>query len=132
MPTGIYLHKIGQGGRKGRSGIYPHKYHGKGFQKNNKIGNRFQKGEKNLNWKGGISFKSYSINWTDDLKRAIRKRDHYTCRLCGKEPAISCHHIDYDKKNCNPNNLITLCISCNSKVNKNRKYWIKYFKSRMK
>ena len=40
------------------------------------------------------------------------------------------NHINYDKQNCNPKNLITLCHSCNSKVNKNRKYWTNYFKNK--
>ncbi len=83
--------------------------------------------EKNPNWKGGISFEPYSINWTKTLKRSIRERDHYTCQVCEKEPAVYCHHIDYNKLNCNPNNLITLCHSCHSKTNFNRDYWIKYF-----
>ena len=33
------------------------------------------------------------------------------------------HHIDYDKKNCVSNNLITLCIPCHMKTNYNRSYW---------
>ena len=39
------------------------------------------------------------------------------------------HHIDYNKKNCNENNLITLCLWCNIRANYNRKSWITYFKS---
>ena len=37
------------------------------------------------------------------------------------------NHIDYDKLNCNPDNLISLCNSCHSKTNYNRNYWINYF-----
>ena len=38
------------------------------------------------------------------------------------------HHIDYDKKNNNPENLITLCNSCHTKTNiKNRDYWKNYY-----
>lgn len=37
------------------------------------------------------------------------------------------HHIDYNKLNCNPNNLITLCKSCHMKTNFNREYWLDYF-----
>lgn len=88
-------------------------------------------GEKSHLWKGGISFTPYPIDWTKTLKRAIRERDHYTCQFCGKEPAIICHHIDYDKKNCNPENLITLCRSCHIKTNQNRKHWIEYFMNRV-
>ena len=85
-------------------------------------------GKNHFNWQGGKSFEPYTTDWTETLRRSIRERDRYTCQLCGKEPAICVHHIDYDKKNCNPNNLIILCRSCNSKVNKNRSYWINYFK----
>ena len=87
----------------------------------------FQKGEKHWNWKGGISFIPYTTDWTETLRRSIRERDHYICRLC-LEYGNTVHHIDYNKKNCNPENLITLCMSCNAKVNFNRDYWLNYFK----
>lgn len=89
------------------------------------------KGEKNANWRGGISFKPYSVDWTETLKRSIRERDHYICQLCGKEPAITIHHIDYDKKNCNSNNLITLCKICHLRTNFNRKSWEDLFREIM-
>jgi hypothetical protein len=84
--------------------------------------------ERNPNWKGGISYNPYPEDWTDILKRAIRKRDNYTCQICGKEPAICVHHIDYDKENCNLDNLITLCSSCHMKTSFKRNYWRQYFK----
>ena len=84
------------------------------------------KGEKCCNWRGGISFEPYSIDWTETLKRSIRERDHHICQLCNLYGNIV-HHIDYDKKNCNPDNLITLCRKCHTKTNNNRKYWINYF-----
>ena len=89
-------------------------------------------GQKCHFWKGGVSFLPYSINWTRSLKRDIRERDNYTCQLCGKlqeDRAFDIHHIDENKQNCNPNNLITLCHSCHSQVNadKDQKSWIKYF-----
>lgn len=96
-------------------------------------------GTNNCNWNNGSSFKPYPIEWTQTLKRSIRERDGYVCRLCGKtqieeleklEKRLHIHHIDYDKKNCNPINLITLCCSCNIKVNFNREYWINHFKGR--
>lgn len=37
------------------------------------------------------------------------------------------HHIDYDKKNCNRDNLIPLCNKHHSTVNTNRQYWKKIF-----
>jgi len=87
--------------------------------------------ENHFNWKGGISFEPYSINWTQTLKRSIRERDGYACQLCGKlqgDEAFSVHHIDYDKKNCDPKNLVTLCRGCHTKTNYNREYWIDYFR----
>jgi 5-methylcytosine-specific restriction endonuclease McrA len=89
-----------------------------------------KKGEKNPCWKGGISFEPYSSAFTKELKEAIRQRDNYTCAVCGHYPAFEVHHIDYDKKNCEPENLITLCKSCHTKTNFNRKYWINYFTRR--
>lgn len=88
--------------------------------------------EKSWMWKGGKSFEPYSVDWTETLRKSIRERDRYICQLCNKsqgDKSHSVHHIDYDKKNCNPNNLITLCNNCNPKVNKDRKYWEIYFKN---
>lgn len=95
------------------------------------------KGEKASGWRGGISFLIYPQDWTDDLRESIRKRDNYTCQiddcgihqdeLKGFHKKLSIHHIDYDKENLNPNNLIALCKTCHNKTNSNRDYWIKYF-----
>jgi len=86
------------------------------------------KGEKNPSWLGGKSFEPYNLDWTKTLKRSIRERDHYTCHLCNR-PGKCIHHIDYNKNNCNPNNLVTLCKSCHMKTNFNRKLWIKFFRN---
>ena len=85
--------------------------------------------ENNPNWNNGSSFEPYSIDWTDTLRKAIRERDKYTCQVCKKEGFII-HHIDYNKKNCNLNNLINLCNSCHSKTNRNRKFWTKFFREK--
>lgn len=82
-------------------------------------------GENHPCWRGGKSFEPYSINWTRTLKTAIKQRDNYTCQICNQHGNMV-HHIDYDKKNCNLNNLITLCNSCHAKTNQNRDYWIKH------
>lgn len=88
-------------------------------------------GEKASQWRGGISCLPYTIDWTKTLRQAIRERDRYTCQICGlkqgdKEHHI--HHIDYNKKNSNSDNLITLCQSCHMKTNSCREEWIEYFK----
>jgi len=97
----------------------------KGIPKPKGFGEKLSK-EKHWNWQGGKSFEPYSIDWTETLKRAIRERDKYICQLCSQY-GKDVHHIDYNKKNCNPDNLITLCRECNVKVNFNRKYWTEYF-----
>ena len=71
-----------------------------------------------------------------EYKKRIREKFNYTCQLCGV-PQVECvfplvpHHIDYDKANCLPSNLITLCNSCNSKVNFNRDEWQVYFSDKL-
>lgn len=92
--------------------------------------------DKHWNWQGGKSFLPYPIDWIDSLKNSIRERDNLSCQMCGLHQdelngfhkKLAVHHIDYDKNNLNPNNLITLCNSCHQKTNFNRQYWIKYFK----
>ena len=86
----------------------------------------FQNPENCPNWRGGLSFEPYSVNWTEKLRKTIRERDAYICKLCGKY-GNTVHHIDYNKKNCNPDNLITLCNNCNLRVNFNRENWINHF-----
>lgn len=71
------------------------------------------------------------------IRRKIRKRDGYKCRNCGVAQKdyyrrLDIHHIDYDVKNCNEKNLISLCSKCNGKANFNRKKWTKLFKSIIK
>lgn len=86
-------------------------------------------GAKHPAWKGGISFVPYTLEWTRALKKAVRKRDKYTCQVCGKkgEDNLAVHHIDYNKKNCNLENLVTLCKNCHTKTNWNRKKWTEFF-----
>lgn len=88
------------------------------------------KGEKCRFWQGGKSFEKYSVDWTKTLRQSIRERDCYRCSICGEnqgDVAHSVHHIDYNKINCNPDNLITLCHSCHTKTNFNREHWKEYF-----
>ena len=92
-------------------------------------------GENNPNWLGGINFEPYDPAFNKQLKEFIRRRDGYQCQLCGtKKNKVSyghntfiVHHIDYNKKNSVPENLITLCSACNSKVNYNRDIWKEHF-----
>lgn len=88
------------------------------------------RGKNNANWRDGASHTPYSVDWTSTLRRSIRERDRYICQICNEEQgdkAMSVHHIDYNKINCDPCNLITLCHSCHSKTNFNRDHWIGVF-----
>ena len=84
-------------------------------------------GSKHPNWKGGVSNEPYCDVWVDkEFKEDLKERDNHECQnpFCwGTSTRLCGHHIDYDKKNCTPLNIITLCISCNSRANKNREYW---------
>ena len=85
--------------------------------------------ENNPNWQGGKSFEIYPEQFWR-TKKAIRERDNYTCQLCGKYPSFDVHHIDYNKENNEPENLITLCKNCHTKTNFNRDYWQNYFQNK--
>ena len=83
-------------------------------------------------WKGGVSIEPYCRTWTDkEFKNYIFERDNHTCQnpdCWGKSKILTRHHIDYDKKNCVPDNIITLCNSCNVRANTKRKYWQSEYK----
>jgi len=82
--------------------------------------------DKNPNWRGGISKEPYSFSFSKKLKEKIKKRDGYKCKQCNNSLLLCIHHINYNKENCDENNLITLCRSCHSKTNFNRIYWENY------
>ncbi len=89
-------------------------------------------GNKHPNWRGGLFSRKYSSEFNKELKELIRQRDNYTCQLCGVSQQecirpLAVHHIDYDKYNPLPSNLISLCLACNSKVNFNRESWQQTF-----
>ena len=108
-----------------------------GEKKANKIKNKISvhsKLENNNMWKGGKSFEPYGLSFNNIFKRRIRKRDNQICMMCGihREKinrALNVHHINYDKLLSVLQNCISLCDSCHSKTNVNRKYWIKFFQS---
>ena len=87
------------------------------------------------NWKGGISKEPYCQEWTKDLKEFVKQRDGYKCMnpYCNsKNPDdLTVHHIEYNKKLCKAEDLITTCRSCNFKANKDRFWHEAWYKSIM-
>jgi len=95
---------------------------------------RYKNKENHPRWLGGKSFEPYPIIFNNKLKKIIRKRDNNICQLCGLKKLnykLSVHHIDYDKKNCLVDNLISLCRKCHSKVNADRIFWSTFFKNKI-
>ena len=94
---------------------------------NNQFGKHWAIGNGNPNWRGGIQ---KSIGYTWDFKRIaklIRKRDDHKCVLCGmpqeeQKKKLTVHHIDENKINNNPSNLMTVCNSCHCKLHKPHRY----------
>lgn len=87
-------------------------------------------------WEKFVGRESYGIEFNKKLKEKIRERDNQICQECGKlqkelKRLLDIHHIDYNKKNNNSNNLISLCNNCHMKTNFNRKHWERYFKNIM-
>ena len=96
---------------------------------------RSMSGKGNHNWKGGVR-ESYPPEFSEDLKSFIRDRDNHRCRICNDPPLktqLPVHHIDNDKYNNDPNNLITLCLSCHVSIHNSKRATkeIMVFRSRL-
>ena len=94
-----------------------------------------QRGVNSSRWLGGITYLGYCPIWTyKEFKQYILERDGYKCQnpqCLGNGNQLHRHHIDYIKKNCEPNNIITLCNSCNSKANSEREWHMAYYQAVM-
>lgn len=92
------------------------------------------RGPKHPRWQGGISREPYGWDFNDELKEEVRRRDGYKCQMCGA-PQVECrtalpvHHIDYNKTNNSPVNLIALCTSCHPETSVNRDHWMLFFQT---
>jgi hypothetical protein len=83
--------------------------------------------DKNPRWRGGVSYEPYGLEFNKKLKELIKERDNYCCLLCGitqiesiyiLDTELSVHHIDFNKYNNEPKNLLTICEICHNKITK--------------
>lgn len=97
---------------------------------------KYRSGSKSAAWRGGISFQPYPPDFQKQLKELIRYRDGYKCQICScseieNMAKLSIHHINYNKNDCNPENLISLCRRCHSITNRDRDEWQKFFSKKI-
>ena len=103
--------------------------HSKRMKENNPMKGVSLIGDMNGNWKGGISNNPYCSGWSslsEEMRGYYKKCQNPYC--CGKSNRLTIHHINYDKENCSPDNLICLCNICNGKANGNRNYHEQFYK----
>lgn len=92
-------------------------------------------GEGHPRWRGGKTNGQYCDAWCDnEYKLSLKQRDGFKCQ----NPCCSCsggdlclHHIDYNKENCHPSNLIILCRSCHGYSNANRGWHTAWYQAYM-
>ena len=73
-------------------------------------------GPNSPNWQGGLSFEPYCQDWTEEYKEYIKSRDGFKCL-----------NPDCRAKN-PPENLITICRSCNVRANFRRDKHKRFYK----
>lgn len=90
-----------------------------------------QFGERNGNWRGGISFEPYCPKFNNDLKQRVRAFFEYRCVTCGKSEKelgykLGTHHVEYDKAACchgQPVTFAASCRRCHGRTNADRPRW---------
>ena len=117
--------------RKGKTwhSVYGHNkpnYGGCAGEKNTMFGKIGRiTGERNPNWEGGKSFLPYTKEFNSRIKEIIKMKSNYTCEKCGMyyleckekyKKDLNIHHKDFDKSNCDLNNLQALCVKCHNTI----------------
>jgi len=97
---------------------------------------QYYAGENNPMFNNWSSREPYGKKFSPKLKEQIRKFYHYRCQQCFRHQdelgyKLHIHHIDFDKTNNDPSNLIPLCRNCHMQTNYGRDDWIEYFKDKV-
>lgn len=80
------------------------------------------KGEKNTNWKGGITPQELKdrTRFKATIQKQVLERDNYTCQLCGENKDLQVDHIqpwaEYVELRFNIDNCRTLCKACHYQI----------------
>ena len=137
-----FIKKIRRCGKEANFYGRKHSIESKNKIRLSKLGNKNpmfgKRGKLSPVWRNGISYIEYPQEFNNEVKEKIKRRDNYQCKNCNiterkyfsiYNKKLEIHHIDYNKKNNNINNLITLCKQCNIEANNNRDYWKIYYKT---
>jgi hypothetical protein len=62
------------------------------------------------------SWDKYSLKEWKALRTHILTRDEHQCSLCGSSEGLHIHHVNRDKTDDSPENLLTLCGICHARV----------------
>lgn len=98
-------------------------------------------GESNGNWKGGVTRESRlgrNTNAHNEWKKAVLKRDDYTCQMCHSryKRRLDTHHIlnwrEHERRRFDPLNGITLCRSCHGTVSRDEERYVPLFRELIK
>jgi len=94
--------------------------------------NPYMEGEKNWQWKGGVTPENNKVRHTVEYKewrRMVFKRDYFACRVCRSKKCLNAHHIqpfrDNLDKRTEMSNGITLCLDCHKIMYKREHLFIK-------
>jgi 5-methylcytosine-specific restriction endonuclease McrA len=68
-----------------------------------------------------IRDQSIQIQGWEKMREPILERDNWACRICGNDgdgSSLHVHHIDWDRRHNQDENLVTLCHRCHSAVHR--------------
>lgn len=77
----------------------------------------------------------YPAEYSLKLRSSIRRRDKHVCQHCNQKfgvGGLDVHHIDHDRTNNDPSNLVSLCNECHYRMHrKDSDAWIPYWQQFM-